>query len=67
MSQKLASICDIFTRAAQNSSIVDLLLEKDFWVCWTLKELFRLPTIGDIMRRLGSKTLDKRRLPSSKC
>jgi predicted nucleotidyltransferase component of viral defense system len=23
------------------------IIEKDFWVCWTLKEMFGLPTIGE--------------------
>ena len=35
------------------------MVEKDFWVCWTLKELFRLPTIGDHLIFKGGTSLSK--------
>ena len=38
---------ELFIAAAQQSGIDVVVLEKDFWVCWTLKELFRLPTMGE--------------------
>ncbi len=34
-------------------------VEKDFWVCWTLKELFRLPQIGDHLIFKGGTSLSK--------
>lgn len=34
-------------------------VEKDFWVCWTLKELFRLPTIGEHLIFKGGTSLSK--------
>src|ERR1700690_3772364 len=33
------------------------IVEKDFWVCWTLKELFRLPEIGEHLIFKGGTSL----------
>jgi hypothetical protein len=35
------------------------IIEKDFWVCWTLKELFSLPTIGKHLVFKGGTSLSK--------
>jgi len=35
------------------------IVEKDFWVCWTLKELFRLPDIGAHLIFKGGTSLSK--------
>src|SRR5580693_2323682 len=35
------------------------IVEKDFWVCWTLKELFRLAEIGDHLIFKGGTSLSK--------
>jgi hypothetical protein len=35
------------------------IVEKDFWVCWTLKELFRLPVIGEHLIFKGGTSLSK--------
>lgn len=35
------------------------IVEKDFWVCWTLKELFRLPAIGEHLIFKGGTSLSK--------
>ena len=34
-------------------------VEKDFWVCWTPRELFRLPGIGDHLTFKGGTSLSK--------
>lgn len=34
-------------------------VEKDFWVCWTLKELFQLPIIGGHLIFKGGTSLSK--------
>ena len=34
-------------------------VEKDFWVCWTLRELFTLPEIGDHLTFKGGTSLSK--------
>ncbi len=35
------------------------IVEKDFWVCWTLKESFRLPAIGEHLIFKGGTSLSK--------
>ena len=35
------------------------IVEKDFWVCWSLKQLFSLPTYGDHMIFKGGTSLSK--------
>src|SRR5438046_1299443 len=35
------------------------IVEKDFWVCWTLKELFDLPVIGEHLIFKGGTSLSK--------
>jgi predicted nucleotidyltransferase component of viral defense system len=34
-------------------------IEKDFWVCWTLKELFGLPGWGEHLTFKGGTSLSK--------
>jgi len=34
-------------------------VEKDFWVCWTLRELFALPDIGQHLTFKGGTSLSK--------
>ena len=34
-------------------------VEKDFWVCWTLRELFTLPDIGGHLTFKGGTSLSK--------
>ena len=34
-------------------------IEKDFWVCWTLRELFRLPDLGVHLTFKGGTSLSK--------
>ncbi|MCC5021765.1 MAG: nucleotidyl transferase AbiEii/AbiGii toxin family protein [Candidatus Synoicihabitans palmerolidicus] len=34
-------------------------VEKDFWVCWTLRELFTLPEIGEYLTFKGGTSLSK--------
>jgi hypothetical protein len=50
---------ELFAAAAQQSGIDVVVLEKDFWVCWTLKELFRLPAIGEHLIFKGGTSLSK--------
>ena len=35
------------------------IIEKDFWVCWSLKQLFTLPSFGDHMIFKGGTSLSK--------
>ena len=50
---------ELFIAAAQQSGIDVVVLEKDFWVCWTLKELFALPKMGGHLIFKGGTSLSK--------
>ena len=50
---------ELFESAALETGMDALILEKDFWVCWTLKELFRLPDIGEHLIFKGGTSLSK--------
>ena len=50
---------ELFTAAAMKCGIAPVILEKDFWVCWTLKELFQLPVIGEHFIFKGGTSLSK--------
>lgn len=49
----------LFEQTAQQTGMEAVIVEKDFWVCWTLKELFRLPQIGDHLIFKGGTSLSK--------
>ena len=34
---------DLFSASARNRGLTAEIIEKDFWVCWTLKRVFTLP------------------------
>lgn len=48
-----------FERTAALRNMQGTIIEKDFWVCWTLKELFALPTIGEHLIFKGGTSLSK--------
>lgn len=48
-----------FEQAAAARQLSPQILEKDFWVCWTLKRLFALPTIGEHLIFKGGTSLSK--------
>jgi hypothetical protein len=48
-----------FEQAAAARQLSPQIVEKDFWVCWTLKRLFALPTIGDHLIFKGGTSLSK--------
>jgi hypothetical protein len=49
----------VFDQAALPLNMQAQIIEKDFWVCWTLKELFGLPTIGEHLIFKGGTSLSK--------
>lgn len=49
----------MFNAAAQKLGIGPVALEKDFWVCWTLRELFSLSGIGEHLIFKGGTSLSK--------
>jgi len=50
---------ELFQSTTQKTGIDAVIVEKDFWVCWTLKELFALPTIGEHLIFKGGTSLSK--------
>lgn len=49
----------LFEATAQKLGIDAVMIEKDFWVCWTLRQLFSLPGIGDHLIFKGGTSLSK--------
>jgi hypothetical protein len=50
---------ELFQAAAQRHGMGVVIVEKDFWVCWTLRELFSLPEIGEHLLFKGGTSLSK--------
>ncbi len=50
---------EVFQRTTQQTGFDAVIVEKDFWVCWTLKELFRLSDIGEHLIFKGGTSLSK--------
>jgi len=48
-----------FELAAGRKGLPEEIIEKDFWVCWTLKHLFSIPEIGDHLIFKGGTSLSK--------
>jgi hypothetical protein len=50
---------DILQEAASQRGMTDIILEKDFWVCWTLKQLFVSPALSPYLTFKGGTSLSK--------
>lgn len=50
---------ELFEQTTQQTGMEAVIVEKDFWVCWTLKELFQLPEIGEHLIFKGGTSLSK--------
>ena len=50
---------EVLQEAAARLGISKAIIEKDFWVCWSLKQLFALPSFGDHMIFKGGTSLSK--------
>lgn len=50
---------EAFQEAAAQLGMSKAIVEKDFWVCWSLKQLFALPSFGDHMIFKGGTSLSK--------
>ncbi|MCX5855827.1 MAG: nucleotidyl transferase AbiEii/AbiGii toxin family protein [Deltaproteobacteria bacterium] len=48
-----------FVQTAERMQLSPQIIEKDFWVCWTLRELFALPDIGSMLIFKGGTSLSK--------
>jgi len=50
---------EAFQQTAAQLGFSKAIVEKDFWVCWSLKHLFALPSFGDHMIFKGGTSLSK--------
>ncbi|NLX96297.1 MAG: nucleotidyl transferase AbiEii/AbiGii toxin family protein [Rhodopirellula sp.] len=50
---------DLFTAVARQRGLTSAIIEKDFWVCWTLKRLFTLPNPPAGLLFKGGTSLSK--------
>ncbi|MFD1156704.1 nucleotidyl transferase AbiEii/AbiGii toxin family protein [Roseovarius aestuarii] len=50
---------EAFQETAAQLGLSKAIVEKDFWVCWSLKQLFALPSFGDHMIFKGGTSLSK--------
>lgn len=50
---------DLFTAAASQRGLTPAIIEKDFWVCWTLKRVFTLPDPPARLLFKGGTSLSK--------
>ncbi|WP_299970997.1 nucleotidyl transferase AbiEii/AbiGii toxin family protein [uncultured Roseobacter sp.] len=50
---------EAFRQAAANLGFSKAIVEKDFWVCWSLQQLFALPSFGDHLIFKGGTSLSK--------
>jgi predicted nucleotidyltransferase component of viral defense system len=48
-----------FVQTAERMRLSPQIIEKDFWVCWTLRELFALQDIGSMLIFKGGTSLSK--------
>lgn len=48
-----------YTQVEDAMKLQSFSVEKDLWVCWTLRELFTLPGIGEHLTFKGGTSLSK--------
>ena len=44
----------LFRQTAEKMSVTEQIVEKDFWVCWTLKQLFESPLQNKLIFKGGT-------------
>jgi hypothetical protein len=50
---------EIFREASTKKGLSTIILEKDFWVCWTLKQFFNIQNLADNVIFKGGTSLSK--------
>ena len=50
---------DLFNETAARMSVHEVVIEKDFWVCWVLKQLFTVPELNGWLTFKGGTSLSK--------
>jgi hypothetical protein len=58
---KLSSIerDEVFQEVANRMGVTPIVIEKDFWVCWTLKHLYSIPELANNITFKGGTSLSK--------
>jgi hypothetical protein len=54
--QRRRAFCD---NASEQLELPAASIEKDYWICWTLRQLFRLPSAGPALTFKGGTSLSK--------
>jgi hypothetical protein len=49
----------VCSQTGEQLNMAEVTVEKDFWACWILNKLFRLPTWGDCLTFKGGTSLSK--------
>lgn len=50
---------EIFAETANRKGLAEAIIEKDFWVCWTLKQLFSIEALSGRLLFKGGTSLSK--------
>jgi hypothetical protein len=50
---------EVFAETADRKVLPEAIIEKDFWVCWVLKQLFSIETLSDRLLFKGGTSLSK--------
>lgn len=50
---------ELFEETASQRGLTDIIIEKDFWVCWTLKRLYTNPELAPFLTFKGGTSLSK--------
>lgn len=50
---------DLFAQTAERKIVAEAIIEKDFWVCWVLKQLFSIDVFNRRLLFKGGTSLSK--------
>src|SRR5260370_23845116 len=50
---------DVFAETAERKALAEAMIEKDFWVCWVLKQLFSIEALSGPLLFKGGTSLSK--------
>jgi hypothetical protein len=50
---------DLFNETSERMGVHEVIIEKDFWVCWLLKQLFAIPELDGWLTFKGGTSLSK--------
>src|SRR6202021_2966088 len=56
---RAAERADVFAETADRKGLADAIVEKDFWVCWILKQLFSMEDLSGRLLFKGGTSLSK--------